>query len=296
MSAVLAHLICVALVAVDQLSKTVRMQWLARGLGRRARFIDMLTVNVTGDAASALTPMRVGGEPTRVAGIMKAGLSVSDTIALVTVEGTVEYVTVIAITALMGWRYGGEWWRATRGTLVPALRHALPWAAAIVLVGAGIWLVLRRFVPTITIHVGGTLRDSLRNASRMPAWAIGITVPLTIIHILARVAVLPVLVSTIASPPPMGAVWLGSLALLYGQLLVPTPSGAGAVELSFLNGAAGDIGPDATEMLILWRFYTTLTGIFLGFAFGVPLYGAAARRWLLRRRLARRVLRGDSPP
>jgi len=294
MSAVLANLICVALVAVDQISRTVRMQCLARGLGARTRFIDMFTVNVAGDAAAALTPMRIGGEPVRVGGIMKAGLPVSDTLALVTVEGTVEYVTVVAIAALMGWRYGGEWWRATRGTLVPALRHALPWAAVIVLAGVVIWLILRRFVPTITIHVGGTLRDSLRNARRMPLWATGITVPLTAIHILARVAVLPVLISTIASPPPMGAVWLGSLALLYGQLLVPTPSGAGAVELSFLNGVAGVISSDATQILILWRFYTTLTGILLGFAFGVPLYGVAGRRWLLRRRLARRALRGDS--
>lgn len=287
MSIGLAHIICVGLVGVDLVTRAVRIQWLARGLRRRTRFVDAFTLNVAADAAAALTPLRIGGEPTRFAGLMHAGLSASDTIALITVEGTMEYLSVVGIAAGVGWRYGGEWWRTVRSHLLPAMRHALPVVAIIVAVGIVLWLILRRLVPALSLHVGGTLRDALRNARRMPAWAIAATLPLTIAHIVARVAVLPVLVATLASPPPMGAVWVGSLALLYGQLFVPTPSGAGAVELSFLNGAAGDIGPDATRVLIWWRLYTALIGIILGLVFGVPLYGTALRRWHRRRRSLR---------
>jgi uncharacterized membrane protein YbhN (UPF0104 family) len=142
------------------------------------------------------------------------------------------------------------------------------------------WLVLRRFLPKLSDHAGGTVRDSLRQMRRMPWWAILAIVPLTVIHIAARVGILPVLVATLDSPPPLGIVALGSFALLYGQSFVPTPSGAGAVELGFLNGAVGDLGPDASTLLVLWRFYTTVIAIILGAVFGVPLYGTALHRFL----------------
>jgi uncharacterized membrane protein YbhN (UPF0104 family) len=107
---------------------------------------------------------------------------------------------------------------------------------------------------------------------------------------LARLTVLPVLVLTLSAPPEMGPVWFGSFVLVYGQLFLPTPSGAGAVEVSFLNGAAGYAGPNTTELLIVWRFYTTVAGVILGVIFGVPYYGDALRRWLVRRRVARKTL------
>ncbi len=57
---------------------------------------------------------------------------------------------------------------------------------------------------------------------------------------------------------------VGSFALLYSQLLLPTPSGAGAVELGFLGGAAGDLGDRAGWLLLAWRFYTNGAGVVLG--------------------------------
>jgi uncharacterized membrane protein YbhN (UPF0104 family) len=173
------------------------------------------------------------------------------------------------------------------------LRHALPWFGLVLAIGIVIWLLLRRFVPKLSVHVGGTLRDSLRLARRMPLWAIAVNLPLTAVHILSRIAILPVILMTLDTPPTFGTMVVGSLALLYGQNFVPTPSGAGAVELGFLNGAVGDVGPDAETLLVVWRFYTTLVPIILGLVFGVPLYGTAVRRFLLRRRDARRTYSRD---
>ena len=77
---------------------------------------------------------------------------------------------------------------------------------------------------------------------------------------------------------------LGSFALLYSQLILPTPSGAGAVELGFLGGAAGDLGPRSGWLLLVWRFYTNGVGVLLGIglaarAYGWPALSRLARRW-----------------
>jgi uncharacterized membrane protein YbhN (UPF0104 family) len=290
LSMLAAQLICAALVAADQLTKTWRIQILARGLGYRPGFYRIFAFNVASDASASLTPMRIGGEPVRFAGIMHCGLPVSDTIALMSVEGTMEYVSVILVAAYIGSMYGSQWWVTTRSRLVPAAHHALPWIALTVVVGFALLALLRRAAPRLMTHVHGTLRDSLRNARRIAPWAVAASVPLTLIHVLARVAILPALILTVPTPPPLGAVWFGSVALLYGQLFVPTPAGAGAVDLGFLNGAAGYVGANTAQLLVIWRFYTTVTGIILGVIFGVPYYSDAARRWLLRRRARRGTL------
>ena len=67
---------------------------------------------------------------------------------------------------------------------------------------------------------------------------------------------LPVLVLTLPSPPPLGPMIFGSFALLYSQMVLPTPSGAGVVELGFLGGAAGQLGEGQGWILLAWRFYT----------------------------------------
>src|SRR5579883_227837 len=215
---VAAQAICVALVAADQLTKTWRIQILARGLGYRIRFRPVFTFNVASDAASTLTPLRMGGEPVRFAGIMETGLTVADTIALITVEGSIEYTSVIAIAAYLGSTYAGEWWRTVSARLVPAMHRVVPWIGIVIMVGAGLWIVLRRAAPRLFVHVHGTLRDSWRNTRRIAPWAVGASVPLTLIHVLARIAILPVLMATLPAAPAAGVVWFGSFALLYGQL------------------------------------------------------------------------------
>src|SRR4029077_6657297 len=84
---------------------------------------------------------------------------------------------------------------------------------------------------------------------------------LSLLSLGARLAILPILTRTAVSPPPFGAVTLSSFSLLYGQVLLPTPSGAGAVELGFLAGGAGIAGAAATRLLLAWRFYTALLPI-----------------------------------
>jgi uncharacterized membrane protein YbhN (UPF0104 family) len=97
------------------------------------------------------------------------------------------------------------------------------------------------------------------------------------------VAILPVLALTLPSPPAMGPLVVGSFALLYSQLVLPTPSGAGAVELGFLGGAAGDLGSGEGWLLLAWRVYTNGIGVLLGVVLAVRIYGWPALRQLARR-------------
>ena len=106
---------------------------------------------------------------------------------------------------------------------------------------------------------------------------------MSFLNLATRVAILPVLALTLPSPPAMGPLALGSFALLYSQLVLPTPSGAGAVELGFLGGAAGDLGTGEGWLLLAWRFYTNGIGVILGVALAVQVYG-----WPALRRLAGR--------
>ena len=289
-----AHVLCLGLFTADHVTRAWRIQVLARGLGRRTRFIDCFTLNAASDATAAVTPLKVGGEPVRFAGLVKAGLNVSDTIALISVESIVEWLVILTTGGWIVWRWGGEWWRAEQHTLLPHLMRVVPWALVIIGVGVVCWLLLRRFLPRISVHVGATLRDSLRLARRMHTWAIIASIPLTIVHVVARIAILPVVLATLADPPALGTVVVGSFALLYSQNFLPTPSGAGAVELGFLNGAAGYVGPDAESLLLMWRFYTTLLAIALGLVFGALLYSPSLHR-VARRILSRRTVRESDP-
>jgi uncharacterized membrane protein YbhN (UPF0104 family) len=109
------------------------------------------------------------------------------------------------------------------------------------------------------------------------------SVPMSVVNLAARVAILPVLASTLPEAPPLGPMLLGSFALLYSQLVLPTPSGAGAVELGFLGGAAGDLGDRSGWLLLAWRIYTNGLGVVLGVVLAAHVYG-----WPALRRLARR--------
>ncbi len=295
-----AHVLSLGLFAADLLTRSWRIQVLSRGLRRRTRFIDVFTLNAASDATASLTPLKVGGEPARFGGLIKAGLNVSDTIALISVESIMEWLATIAIGLWIGFHWGGQWWSAEQHTLVPHLKHAGPWVLLIIGIGIALWFLFRRFLPHITIHVGGTLRDSLRLARRMHLWAILVSIPLTVVHIVARIAILPVIFATLPDPPALGTMVVGSFALLYGQNFVPTPSGAGAIELGFLNGAAGYAGPEAESLLVMWRFYTTLLGVGLGLVFGVAMYfpvlSRIARRILSRRRSSRRNALSEHDP
>jgi hypothetical protein len=126
-----------------------------------------------------------------------------------------------------------------------------------------------------------SLAASWRHARGLGGRPVLLAATLTTVSMAARTAILPVLAAALPGLDPR-AVILGSFALLYGQLAVPTPAGAGAVELGFVGGFAESMRPgDLAALLLAWRFYTLILGAALGGALAAT---AALGAWLKRRR------------
>jgi len=154
---------------------------------------------------------------------------------------------------------------------------------AVVVASVLAWRAARKVASPAAHQLRRPIKRAMVYWRRMPRWPLVASIPMSFLNLATRVAILPVLALTLPSPPAMGPLALGSFALLYSQLLLPTPSGAGAVELGFLGGAAGDLGSGEGWLLLAWRFYTNGIGVILGVALAGRIYGWPALRRLVGR-------------
>jgi uncharacterized membrane protein YbhN (UPF0104 family) len=283
MTALHAHLICIVLVAVDLLARAWRIQWIIQGLGHRMSVKDAFILNAFGDAACALTPLRIGGEPARLAGMLRSRVPAPAAFVGISLEVLAAWPVIIVAAGWLAWRYAPAWWMSVGPRLMTAAERAWPWVAVVALVSLVAWVYARRVASPMARHLRRPVRRALVYWRRMPTWPLVASIPLSFLNLATRVAILPVLALTLATPPELGPMALGSFALLYSQLLLPTPSGAGAVELGFLGGAAGDLGQNEGWLLLAWRFYTNGIGVLLGVWLAAHIYGWPALRKLVRR-------------
>ena len=279
-----ATLACVVLVVLDLLARAWRIQWIVQGLGYPMGFWDSCVVNAYGDAACALTPLRIGGEPARLAGMLQSRVPATAAFVAISLEVLAAWPVIIVAAGWLAWRYAPSWWSMAGPRLAGEAADAWPWVVLVAVVSVAIWWYARRRVASPALRqVRRPIRRAMVYWRRMPRWPLVASLPLTFANLATRVAILPVLAATLPSPPELGPMLLGSFALLYSQLVLPTPSGAGAVELGFLGGAAGDLGDRAAWLLLAWRFYTNVVGVVLGIGLAAHAYG-----WPALRRLARR--------
>lgn len=285
MGLVLACSLCAALVAVDLTARAVRLRCFMRGAGVRLRLPEVLVAILFGDAAGAVTPMRLGGEPARWLGLVTAGVPAGVGVAVLAVE-MVSYLSVVALSgAAAAWWLGAAWWAEVGPRLASRAEAGLPWVVGVVAASAAVWWwARRRRLGRRTQAVAAPAVAAARGAM---GWPLLVAIPLTLVSIGARLAILPLLAQTLADPPPLGVLVLGSFALIYGQLFFPTPGGAGAVELLASAGTAGELGGSGGSVFLAWRAIATGLPIVAGLALAVRVYGPAA---------VRRALRGERPP
>jgi uncharacterized membrane protein YbhN (UPF0104 family) len=295
MSPLEAHVICVILVALDFLVRAWRIQWIVQGLGARLRLRDAFVVNAFGDAANALTPLRLGGEPARLAGLLRSRVRMTAALVGITLEAVASRLVLLAVSAWLIWQYAPAWWLTAGPALRAAAAQAWPWVVVVLLLGVVIWWYTRRVLAPTATRLRRPVRRALVYLRRMPRWPLLASLPLGTVAIATRIAILPVLAQTLPSPPEMGPLIFGSFALLYSQMVLPTPSGAGVVELGFLGGAAGELGAGQGWILLAWRFYTNGVGVVLGVWLAASIYGWPLLRKLLRGRLPGVSERVDAP-
>lgn len=271
-----AHLICCLLVVIDLVTRALRFQWILAGLRTPVSFYDAFVMTTVGDAAAAATPNRIAAEPTRLAAAAFAGVPVTAAFVAVTYELLVSVPVTCAAAGWLALIYAPRWWHNASPLLAATVRHA--WPVLVVLAVAGIvgWILVRRAMPKTSHRLRRNTRRAWAYARRMPAWPLLASAPLTLLGLGARVAILPVLAMTLPFPPPMGPLTFGSFALLYAQVLVPTPSGAGVIDLGFVGGAVGNLGEHHRHLLLIWRVYTTAAVVGIGVIVALKAYGAAA--------------------
>jgi uncharacterized membrane protein YbhN (UPF0104 family) len=277
---VAAHLLCLGLVGLDLLARAWRIQWIVQGLGHRMTLRDSFIVNAFGDAACALTPLRIGGEPARLAGMLRSRVPATAAFVAISLEVLAAWPVIIVAAGWLIWRYAPAWWLVAGPRLAAAATTAWPWVLAVAVASVVAWRAARKVASPAAHQLRRPVRRAMVYWRRMPRWPLVASIPMSFLNLATRVAILPVLALTLPSPPAMGPLALGSFALLYSQLVLPTPSGAGAVELGFLGGAAGDLGTGEGWLLVAWRFYSNGIGVILGVALAARIYGWPALRHL----------------
>src|SRR2546427_10754792 len=110
----MGHFLALALLALDSLFRAWRIQLAAWTAGGRLSFADAFRLNLYGEAASQLTPNRLGGEPARFLGLAEARLRPVTALVAIGVEVAAEWpVFVIAAAALVAY-YVPDWRDAAR--------------------------------------------------------------------------------------------------------------------------------------------------------------------------------------
>src|SRR3989449_6686834 len=110
----MSHLLALALLGVDCLVRAWRIQLAVWTAGGRLSFDDAFRLNLYGEAASQLTPNRLGGEPARFLGLAEAGLRPVTALVAIGVEVACEWpVFVLAAGAMVAY-YVPDWRDAAR--------------------------------------------------------------------------------------------------------------------------------------------------------------------------------------
>jgi uncharacterized membrane protein YbhN (UPF0104 family) len=271
-----AHLLCVVLLSVDMLARAARIDFFLRGAGHRVGYWKVFVANVFGDAAAGVTPMRLGGEGARLVGLLRSGVPFPPLATVLAVE-VVAYLAVVGVAAtVVGFLFADEWWTEVGPPVVAAARRGAGWLVVLAVLVA-LAVALARWLRRRGVGAGGRIaRPSPQVLRRTAGWPLAASVPLTLASVVCRIGILPVLVSAWdGNGTPLPVLVTASFALTYGQLLMPTPAGAGAVELAFAGGIAGEEGASDPGLILAWRLYTFFLPVVLGFGLAALTYGVA---------------------
>lgn len=270
MTLLLANALALVLVSAEALLRAWRLQWLTPR-ARRPAFRHAFVANAYGDALSAVTPGRLGGDPARFFSLTHSGTDGPTALVALGAEQLTDWLVWGVMGVALVTAFGEE---GLHGIVAIWRRIAhiqfMPWLllVAVLLAAGSIGAqIYRRRHPGV-LHE--SLRRTLASARALPPRSLAVATALSILCTALRVAVLPVLLLPYQPHANLGPVILGSFGLVYGQLFLPTPSGVGGVELGFVAGFAGSLpAPQLAALLIAWRVYTT------GFdaALGAGLFG-----------------------
>lgn len=279
----MTHVLALLALALDVIVRAWRIQLAAWTAGGALRFWPAVRLNLYGEAASTLTPNRLGGEAARFAGLTQAGLRSVTALVAVGVEVAAEWPVFLLMLLSLLLHYVPDWKSAAQTWL---RRHVAGDLLVIEFAALAVLLVIyltQRLVKAGAIRhrVRRQWRVALAHVRRAPLWAQAVNAALTAVSLAARALVLPALAWGMPGAPSFGQMFFGSLALLASPLVVPIPSGGGGIEVVFLSGFAGDFGANGVRMLVWWRFYTVILLTAVGVYLMIHSLGSRAARELM---------------
>jgi len=256
------HVAALGLVAADILFRAIRTRCLLP-----LPFSRVLTINTCGDALAAVTPGRIGGDPVRYLGFRRQGAPGPAILALFGIEIASDAIVLCGVAVLLAVLF-----RSAGQEFLVATRHLLRtrgfWLLIVAMVAltVGSIVLTRRWLPRALETVAVSLREAWRCVRAQTPGILGGTIALALLSLIARGAILPVLL--IGTPGlDLGTVVLGSAVLVYGQVLAPTPAGVGAVEIGAVVSLGGKLPLEhLPALLLLWRTYTLVLGVLAGTA------------------------------
>jgi glycosyltransferase 2 family protein len=277
-----AHAVLLAIALVELACRGGKIKLSASALGVSLSIWTAVRTVLGGDLAAAITPARAGAEPARFLVLADAGVPLAERLLVLFLELFLELWSLLVVCATLALLFGN-----TNSSMTGLLGLVTGYATFVLSVGAAGLLLARgdpaRSAPTWLAAIGvhgtrwerlqrflhewqGALRG-LRTAHR-PTLVLSLLV--SIGHLVLRVATLPVLIA-LADPmfswsrETLAPLVLWPMALFYGSVVVPAPSGAGVVEGAFA-WALRDHIPVAifAAALLWWRFYTYYLYMLLG--------------------------------
>lgn len=272
-----AHLITLAAFGVEVLARGARVFFVARGLGLRLTLGTSIRAQLAGDALGAVTPSRLGSDPVKIAVLRRDGLGMGQGGALVLAEMVSEATILLAAATVIAVLVPGVGWWVALGVGGYAVTVVAAGAAA--LVASGLW---GPRVPTLwtALRLGtvrwlaleaaaARFRAHARKLTGLPISSVAGALGAGALHILCRLAVLPVLAIASGVSITADASWtdlvLRPFFILYATSLLPPPGGGGGVELTFAAVLAAVLPPAAlAATMVWWRWYTFYLGALLG--------------------------------
>jgi uncharacterized protein (TIRG00374 family) len=271
------HLLALAAVAVELGSRALKVQ-----LGGHAMHIPIgygtaLRLSLGGDFGAAITPARSGAEPARFLVLAEAGIPAARALLILFVEIFLEAFTLAVIATALALVLDGSTGMVSGVTGMVVAYAAFAIGAAAI----GAFLARRnasgpppRWARLIGLHAGRwravqrslrQLRESMHGVRHARKAMLLAALLVSIVHVLARLTILPIIVWSLGTSIPTAGLILWPLALLYGGAAAPAPAGGGLIEVGFTM-AFGNALPAALlgGALIWWRFYTFYIYLLLG--------------------------------
>ncbi|HEX5829497.1 MAG TPA: lysylphosphatidylglycerol synthase domain-containing protein [Gemmatimonadaceae bacterium] len=272
-----AHLLAVAAVVGEVSTRASKLCFSARALRIPLRFRTAVRTCLGGDFGASITPSRSGSEPGRFMILAQDRLPVVGVLLILFLELFLEMLSLAAIVGVLAIVFHGS------GRVVGGLVGVVGGYAVFVLGGGAAAYALSRrsangppprWASWIWLHAGRwraiqralrQLRSSVHGLRDADVGLMMGAMGFSIVHVLLRLAILPVLVLAVAPETTLAPLLLWPLALLYGGAAAPAPAGGGLIEFTF-KMALGGVIPAAVfgAALVWWRFYTFYLYLVLG--------------------------------